>query len=202
MLYCYAEHYCIPQQRNENRKIQLSQMRDTHLGEFMIVFQHLDPGINFTNALLAAFTYVSFSHSFFVLAFQVCTLLAQDCWRKSFEYKIDEIELCRCKRIETFLWKKYVTPKNNELTFSLLENRELKDPLRIESERKKMRNETSKKKIFCIILKRNACLKQWFLTYFVRFCNTSQMHWFFTFSYKFATFLIKLLDFEIIIITV
>jgi hypothetical protein len=41
-----------------------------------------------------------------------------------------------------------VTPKNNELTFSLLENRELKDPLRIESERKKMRNETSKKKYF------------------------------------------------------
>ncbi len=41
------------------------------------------PGVNFTNILHAAFTYVSSLGSFFVLTFKVCTLLAQDCWRKS-----------------------------------------------------------------------------------------------------------------------
>ncbi len=52
----------------------------------------LRPGVNFTNVLHAAFTYVSCVRSFFVLTFQVCTLLAQDCWRKSCAQNIDEIE--------------------------------------------------------------------------------------------------------------
>jgi hypothetical protein len=40
-------------------------------------------GVNFTNILCAAFTYLSCVRSFFVLTFYVCTLLAQDCWHKS-----------------------------------------------------------------------------------------------------------------------
>ncbi len=50
------------------------------------------PGINFTNILLVAFTYVNCACSFFVLTFKVCTLLAQDCWRKSCEYNVGEID--------------------------------------------------------------------------------------------------------------
>jgi hypothetical protein len=46
-------------------------------------FCFLSPGLNFINILRPAFTYVSFTSSFFVLTFYVCTLLAQDCWRKS-----------------------------------------------------------------------------------------------------------------------
>jgi hypothetical protein len=43
------------------------------------------PGVNLTNVLCAAFMYVSCARSFFVLTFQVCTSLAQDCWLKSCE---------------------------------------------------------------------------------------------------------------------
>ncbi len=51
-------------------------------------------GVNFTNILHAAFTYVSFARSFFVLTFELCTLLAQDCSRKSCVKTVDEIEPC------------------------------------------------------------------------------------------------------------
>ncbi len=47
--------------------------------------------VNFTNVLRAAFTQVSCECSFFVLKFQVCTLLAQDCWRKSCTQNVGEI---------------------------------------------------------------------------------------------------------------
>ncbi len=43
----------------------------------------MSSGVNFTNVLCAAFTYVSCECSFFVLMFLVCTLQAQDCWLKS-----------------------------------------------------------------------------------------------------------------------
>ncbi len=61
--------------------------------------------VNFTNVLHAAFTYVSFARSFFVLTFQVCTLLVQDCWRKSCVQNVDEIEpwCLESRRIRTCL---------------------------------------------------------------------------------------------------
>ncbi len=54
-------------------------------------------GVNFTNVLHTAFIYVSCVHSFFVLTFQVCTLPAQDCWRKSCMQNVDEIQPRRGK---------------------------------------------------------------------------------------------------------
>ncbi len=50
------------------------------------------PGLNFINVLRTAFTYVSCESSYFVLTFQVCTLLAQDCWRKSCVQIVGEID--------------------------------------------------------------------------------------------------------------
>ncbi len=49
-------------------------------------------GVNFTNVPPAAFMYVSCTHSFFVPTFQVCTLLAQDCLRKSCAQNVGEID--------------------------------------------------------------------------------------------------------------
>ncbi len=49
-------------------------------------------GINFTNILCAAFTYISCACSIFVLTFQVFVLQAQDCWHKSCMQNVHEID--------------------------------------------------------------------------------------------------------------
>ncbi len=51
----------------------------TRLASFVIVLDNSGktrPGVNFTNVLCAAFTYVSCPCSFFVPTLEVCTLLA------------------------------------------------------------------------------------------------------------------------------
>ncbi len=52
---------------------------------------YLQPAVNFTNILRAAFSCESFARNFFVLRFKVCTFLAHKYWRKSRAYKVGEI---------------------------------------------------------------------------------------------------------------